>query len=105
MCKAWHAGFGQMTEAVVRACAFVQQMLITKNETGCFVMQRHYNSARLPMIAFLRSHRKTFRNKMFKAGAMLLMLLPATSFAITPPGTVISNAASSAFTVGGTSQC
>ena len=90
------ADFGQMTEAGARACAFVKQMLITKEKTGCLVMHKHYDSARLPMIVFRRSHRKTFRNFV-----LLLMILPVTSFAITPPGTVISNTATSAYTVGG----
>ena len=96
MLKAINAGFGHMTEAGTCACVFVKQMFTMKNEIGCFVMQHDYDTARLPMIVPKRSHRK-----MFKIWVLLLMLLPVTSYAITPPGTPINNTASAAFTVGG----
>jgi len=100
--KALTAGFGLMTETGGRACAFVLKALGYKDETGCFVMKTHRDSARLPVVVRMRNHRKAF--KRFIVFTLLLVLLPATSFAITPPGTVINNVASAAFNVGSTAS-
>jgi uncharacterized repeat protein (TIGR01451 family) len=83
-----------MSEAGARACAFMQQLVTGLEETGCAVVNNSRNTARLPVIVKSRGY--------WKALLLVMMLMPVSAFALTPPGTSINNTASAAFDVGGT---
>ena len=65
-------------------------------KTGCIAANRN-DAARLPVTA------ETMRSGYRKAfiSIPLLMLLPVSAHALTPPGTVISNTATATFDIGG----
>ena len=65
-----------------------------QNETGCITTDKQFDTARLPVTTKVRGYWK----------ALLLtvtLILPATVFAVTPPGTNIDNVATATFDVAG----
>jgi len=90
-----HTRFGQMTEAGMCACVWTKQMVTQKiEETGCVVSNKQNDIVRLPVGTKIRGYWKT----LFLTVALML---PATVFGITLPGTNIDNVATATFDIGG----
>lgn len=89
------ACFGQMTEAGMCACVWMKQMLAQRiEETGCVVSNKQNDIVRLPVSTKIRGYWKTLL-------LTVVLMLPATVFGVTPPGTNIDNVATATFDVAG----
>lgn len=96
MHKCLRSVFGLLTEAAAPARACLHKCTTQhkkQNETGCVALNCSSDTARLPVTTQTRGY--------WKALILLLLMLPMTVLAITPPGTSIDNTASAVFKLGG----
>ena len=96
MHKCLRSGFGLLTEATACARACLQKSKTQhkkQNETGCVALNCSSDTARLPVATQTRGY--------WKALILILLMLPTSVLAITPPGTSIDNMASATFDLGG----
>ena len=96
MHKCLRSCFGLLTGAAAYTCACLQKSITQhkkQKETGCIALNCSSDAARLPVATQMRGY--------WKALILMLVLLPATVFGITPPGTNIDNVATATYDAGG----
>lgn len=89
------ACFGVITEAAACVCARVKPIVMRFNKTGYVV---ECGTTRLPLPVPARGQWKTIKLMLVSA---LMLLTASNAFALTPPGTLISNTASASYDLGG----